>query len=211
MYAQVHHRARMASAKLFPNPKFWDNSYFCRFFLQENGLFFRGVYYDRVFVRRRGVTALSWPKPKLKLDFKGNLFKWKGDVPKVEEINLQCFFQEPGENTYMRETVGFQVRCIYAAHLESDSLAHVGVLPRLLEEALQIDLLYLGYVTLPLEQVAFEVKLELGLGPGQRGDTAAPYKHAVVVDSPEKEPVLLQKKTTKVRIIPEFGVGKELG
>jgi hypothetical protein len=77
--------------------------------LQENGLFFKGRWYDRVFVRRRGITALGWPKPKLKFDFKGSVFKWSEDIGKVEEINLQCFYAEPGENSYMREPIAFQV------------------------------------------------------------------------------------------------------
>jgi hypothetical protein len=56
------------------------------------------------------MTALSWQKPKLKFDFNGEVFDWHPDGPKVEEINLQSFFQEPGEQSYMREPVALQVR-----------------------------------------------------------------------------------------------------
>lgn len=74
----------------------------------RGSLFFRGKMYDNVFTRRRGVTSLSWPKPKIKFDFKGRVFKYaKGKS--VEEFNLQSFWDEPGEDSYLREPAAFQI------------------------------------------------------------------------------------------------------
>ncbi len=36
-------------------------------------LYFNGKLYDNVFSRRRGVTALSWPKPKIKFELPDNV------------------------------------------------------------------------------------------------------------------------------------------
>ena len=78
--------------------------------MQGSALFFEGRYYDNVFTRRRGMTALAWPKPKLKLDFRGEAFKWRPGAPRVEEINLQSLWAEPGEESYMREPLALEVR-----------------------------------------------------------------------------------------------------
>lgn len=74
----------------------------------RGSLFYRGKFYDNVFTRRRGVTSLTWPKPKLKFDFKGRVFKYDQKLS-VEEFNLQSFFDEPGEDSYMRETAAYAV------------------------------------------------------------------------------------------------------
>ena len=75
----------------------------------RSAVFFDGRFYDNVFTRRRGVTALTWPKPKIKFDFKGAAFKFQKGESSVEEFNLQSFYDEIGEDSYMRETVAFQV------------------------------------------------------------------------------------------------------
>lgn len=83
-------------------------------------LYFEGKFYDNVFARRRGSgrresvigtteAAKDWPKHKFKLDFEGREFKYDKSQRKVEEINLQSFYQEPGEETYMRETLALHV------------------------------------------------------------------------------------------------------
>lgn len=85
-------------------------------------LAFLGRFYDNVRVRRRGsgrgekvvgvtLPPKDWPKHKLKFDFKGNVFHWSedGDVAPVEEFNLQSHYQEPGEETYMRENLAAAV------------------------------------------------------------------------------------------------------
>ncbi|GMH43301.1 hypothetical protein BSKO_11223 [Bryopsis sp. KO-2023] len=74
----------------------------------RGSVFFNGVLYDNVFTRRRGVTSLSWPKPKIKFDFKGKVFKYKKGMA-VEEFNLQSFYDEPGEDSYLREPAAFKV------------------------------------------------------------------------------------------------------
>lgn len=33
-----------------------------------SSVYFLGRFYDNVFVRRKGVTSLNWPKPKLKFE-----------------------------------------------------------------------------------------------------------------------------------------------
>eukprot|EP00963_Diacronema_lutheri_P013804 scaffold2732_cov346-Pavlova_lutheri.AAC.1 len=67
---------------------------------------YSGKFYDRVFVNRRGQTSLLWPKPKLKLDFKGRIFDWMDGEEKVGSINLESHYLEPGTNTYMRPNIG---------------------------------------------------------------------------------------------------------
>jgi len=73
-------------------------------------LYFQGRFYDNVKIRQRGITALLWPKKKFKLDFKGPDFRFSspatgGKTIKAEEVNLQSHWEEPGEETYMRENV----------------------------------------------------------------------------------------------------------
>lgn len=74
----------------------------------RGSLFFKGKFYDNLFTRRRGATALTWRKPKIKFDFKGSVFEYKKNRF-VEEFNLQSFFLEKGENSYMREPVALQI------------------------------------------------------------------------------------------------------
>ena len=84
------------------------------------GVYFEGRYYDDVLMRRRGsnrkeavigvdLSAANWPKHKFKLDFRGRVFKFDENERKVEEINLQSHYQEPGEETYLRENLGFAI------------------------------------------------------------------------------------------------------
>ncbi|UPQ97511.1 spore coat protein CotH [Chloropicon primus] len=71
-------------------------------------IYFQGRFYDNVKMRQRGISALLWPKKKFKVDFKGANFKIKlpGDEDiSVEEFNLQSHWEEPGEETYMRENI----------------------------------------------------------------------------------------------------------
>uniref|UniRef100_A0A7S3UDE1 LTD domain-containing protein n=1 Tax=Picocystis salinarum TaxID=88271 RepID=A0A7S3UDE1_9CHLO len=69
-------------------------------------IMYNGKFYDRVFINRRGQTSLLWPKPKLKLDFKGRIFDWMEGEDKVGSINLESHYMEPGTNTYMRPNIG---------------------------------------------------------------------------------------------------------
>ena len=83
-------------------------------------VYFEGEFYDNVLMRRRGsnrkeavigveLSAAQWPKHKFKLDFKGSVFRFDRGERRVEEINLHSAFQEPGEETYLRETLAFRV------------------------------------------------------------------------------------------------------
>ena len=81
--------------------------------MSQNGgvaqVFYDGRFYDNVKTRRRGQTTITWEKPKLKLDFKGKVFKFADGEKKVEEFNLQSHYFELGSQTYMREDLGSQV------------------------------------------------------------------------------------------------------
>ncbi|KAL4445750.1 hypothetical protein ABPG77_008949 [Micractinium sp. CCAP 211/92] len=71
-------------------------------------LMYNGTFYDNVGIRRRGVTSLNWPKPKIKVDSKqGSIFRIKPGMS-VSELNLNSEWAEPGENTFMRETLMWQ-------------------------------------------------------------------------------------------------------
>jgi len=75
----------------------------------RGSLFYDGRLYDNVSTRRRGQTTMSWKKPKLKVDFKGKVFKFAEGEKKVEEFNLQSHFFELGSQTYSREDIAAQV------------------------------------------------------------------------------------------------------
>jgi len=45
-------------------------------------VYFDGEFHDNALLRRRGVTAMAWPKPKIKLDFKGPAFRYSPDAPR---------------------------------------------------------------------------------------------------------------------------------
>ena len=72
-------------------------------------VFYDDRFYDNVKTRRRGQTTITWEKPKLKMDFKGKVFKFADGERKVEEFNLQSHYFELGSQTYMREDLGSQV------------------------------------------------------------------------------------------------------
>ena len=76
--------------------------------LARCSFYFQGHFYDNVKMRQRGISALLWPKKKFKVDFKGANFKIRlseTEKMEVEEFNLQSHWEEPGEETYMRENV----------------------------------------------------------------------------------------------------------
>ena len=72
-------------------------------------VFYDNRFYDNVKTRRRGQTTITWDKPKLKVDFKGKVFKFADKERKVEEFNLQSHYFELGSQTYMREDLGSKV------------------------------------------------------------------------------------------------------
>ncbi|KAK3283244.1 hypothetical protein CYMTET_9052 [Cymbomonas tetramitiformis] len=101
-------------------------------------LFFNGAFYDNVHVRRRGsgrdkntttYQPKDWPKRKFKFDFKGHVFVYaEGQLP-VEEFNLQSHYDEPGQQTYMRENIaltfmrsaGVPVALAFHVHVRQNS------------------------------------------------------------------------------------------
>ncbi|KAG2452857.1 hypothetical protein HYH02_002201 [Chlamydomonas schloesseri] len=71
-------------------------------------LVYGATLYDNVAARRRGVTALSWPKPKLKFTLPQQDFKYSEEQPEVSEFGLQSFWYELGERSYMKEPLALQ-------------------------------------------------------------------------------------------------------
>jgi len=65
--------------------------------------------FHNVALRKRGQTTMVWPKPKIKVDFKGKVFEPNEEIGKVEEFNLQAHYEELGDETYMRPNVASRV------------------------------------------------------------------------------------------------------
>ncbi|KAK9812205.1 hypothetical protein WJX73_004025 [Symbiochloris irregularis] len=78
-------------------------------------IYFLDHFYDNVFVKRKGVTSLSWAKPKLKFKFHEKVFVWKENLDAavhekpVDEFDINSLYWEPGQKSYMREHVGYEV------------------------------------------------------------------------------------------------------
>ncbi len=69
-------------------------------------LYFRGRFYDNVFVRLRGQGSAGWPKPHYKLDFNpSDHFYYSEDVPPVEEFNLQSTYSD---KAYLRQLLSWE-------------------------------------------------------------------------------------------------------
>ncbi|MCK4997924.1 MAG: lamin tail domain-containing protein, partial [Anaerohalosphaera sp.] len=74
-------------------------------------LYFKGRFYDNIFVRTRGSASRNWPKHKFKFDLFGAVFQYSDQYPPVEEFNLQSYYREmlnSGNTSYMRENMAFQ-------------------------------------------------------------------------------------------------------
>ena len=70
-----------------------------------------GHFYDNIIVRRRGVSSIAWPKPKFKVDAgdQGKIFQiYEDDDRTVKEFNMNSEWAEPGENSFMRETLAWK-------------------------------------------------------------------------------------------------------
>lgn len=70
-----------------------------------------GHFYDNIIVRRRGVSSIAWPKPKFKVDAgdQGKIFQiFEDDDRTVKEFNMNSEWAEPGENSFMRETLAWK-------------------------------------------------------------------------------------------------------
>ena len=68
-------------------------------------------FFDNVRVRRRGMSSMKWPKPKFKVeagDEQGRVFRIQEGWHRVKEFNMNSMWFEPGENTFMRETLAWR-------------------------------------------------------------------------------------------------------
>ncbi|MCP4192169.1 MAG: hypothetical protein GY768_16275 [Planctomycetaceae bacterium] len=75
----------------------------------EASVYYGGRFYDNVQVRARGLTTISWTKPKFKFEFnEGNYFHHSEELEPVEEFNLQSHYRETGAVSYMGETLAFE-------------------------------------------------------------------------------------------------------
>jgi len=69
-------------------------------------LYFRGRFYDNVFVRLRGQSSAGWPKPHYKLDFNpSDHFFYSEDAAPVEEFNLQSTYSD---KAYLRQLLSWE-------------------------------------------------------------------------------------------------------
>jgi hypothetical protein len=74
-------------------------------------MLFEGEFYDNFSIRRKGQSSLNWPKPKFKIsatDTQGKIFKISPSAKRVKQINFNSEWFEPGENTFMRETLAWE-------------------------------------------------------------------------------------------------------
>ncbi|MDA0811884.1 MAG: CotH kinase family protein [Verrucomicrobia bacterium] len=70
-------------------------------------IYFDGDFYDNIFLRIRGGTAVSWPKKSYKVDFnQGSHFRFKEGVPRVDEINLNATYTD---KSYIRARLTAEV------------------------------------------------------------------------------------------------------
>ena len=69
-------------------------------------LFYDGVFYDNVFVRRRGGFSSSFPKKSFKFEFnRGAYFKFSPDEEAVDEFNLNTTYSD---QAYIRPALAFE-------------------------------------------------------------------------------------------------------
>eukprot|EP00884_Botryococcus_braunii_P015668 jgi/Botrbrau1/2785/Bobra.0164s0062.1 len=79
-----------------------------------SAVYFLDRFYDNLFVKRKGVTSLSWPKPKLKFSMNTAEFVLReppqslNELP-VKKFELNSIWWEPGQMSYMREYTGYEV------------------------------------------------------------------------------------------------------
>jgi hypothetical protein len=71
----------------------------------QASIFYKGKFYDNIFVRLRGNTSASWPKKNLKFDLNsGAYFDYDPNRDPVEEFNLQSTFSD---KSYMRQVLAW--------------------------------------------------------------------------------------------------------
>lgn len=71
-------------------------------------IFYAGEFYDNVFIRIRGGTSRSWPKKSYKIEFNnGYDFRFRPDLPRVDEINLNTTFTD---KAYTRAILAYELQ-----------------------------------------------------------------------------------------------------
>lgn len=69
-------------------------------------VYYRGEFYDNVYVRQRGGSSTGYPKQSHKFDFnKGYHFRFDPMEPRVEEINLNTTY---ADKAYMRQILSYE-------------------------------------------------------------------------------------------------------
>lgn len=79
--------------------------------IPECSIMVNGKFYDNIIIRRRGVSSLNWPKPKFKVDAgeQGKIFEiFDSNGREVKEFNMNSEWAEPGENSFMRESLAWK-------------------------------------------------------------------------------------------------------
>ncbi|KAJ9525243.1 hypothetical protein QJQ45_020774, partial [Haematococcus lacustris] len=91
-----------------------------------SALFFQGQFFDGVEVRRRGVSSLSWKKPKLRMSLaSGQQLAVPEYGLSVDNFGLQSHFFELGERSYMKDSLG--LRLLNAAGVPTPRTFHMHV------------------------------------------------------------------------------------
>jgi hypothetical protein len=70
-------------------------------------LYYDGQFYDNVFIRIRGGTAVNWPKKSYKVEFNdGEHFQFRPDLPPVDEFNLNATYTD---KSYSRAILAYEL------------------------------------------------------------------------------------------------------
>ena len=71
----------------------------------RGSIFYDGEFYDNVFIRIRGGTAVSWPKKSYKIEFNDDHhFRFRNDAPRVDEFNLNTTYTD---KSYVRAILAY--------------------------------------------------------------------------------------------------------
>ena len=70
-------------------------------------VYYDGEFYDNVYIRIRGGTALSWPKKSYKIEFNDDYaFRFREDLPRVDEFNLNTTYTD---KSYVRAILAYEL------------------------------------------------------------------------------------------------------
>ncbi len=70
-------------------------------------VYFKGEFYDNVFIRIRGGTARSWPKKGYKIEFNDDYnFRFDESLPRVDEFNLNTTYTD---KSYVRAILAYEL------------------------------------------------------------------------------------------------------